>query len=45
MTDVLVNRALVDRIVIFLEQFKDRLKSSKYPPDEYKVDSIEDIVA
>ncbi len=33
MSEVQVNRALAERAVVFLEQYKDRLKSSKYPPD------------
>lgn len=44
MNDIKVNRALVERAVAFLEQYKDKLATSKYPPDEYKKDSIEDLV-
>lgn len=45
MSDIYVNRELVQRAILFLEQYKERLSTSKYPPDEYKKDSIEDIVA
>ena len=44
MSDIKVNRELVQRAVAFLEQYKDKLATSKYPPDEYKKDSIEDLV-
>lgn len=44
MSDIKVNRALVERVVAFLEQYKEKLAISKYPPDEYKKDSIEDLV-
>lgn len=44
MSDIKVNRALVERVVEFLEQYKEKLATSKYPPDEYKKDSIEDLV-
>lgn len=44
MSDIKVNRALVERAVVFLEQYKEKLATSKYPPDEYKKDSIEDLV-
>ena len=44
MSDIKVNRALVERVVVFLEQYKEKLATSKYPPDEYKKDSIEDLV-
>lgn len=44
MSDIKVNRALVERAVAFLEQYKEKLATSKYPPDAYKKDSIEDIV-
>ena len=44
MSDMQVNRALVERAVVFLEQYKEKLATSKYPPDLYKKDSIEDIV-
>lgn len=45
MSDIYVNRDLIQRAIVFLEQYKERLSTSKYPPDEYKRDSIEDIVA
>ena len=45
MSDIYVNRGLVERAIVFLEQYKERLSTSKYPPDAYKKDSIEDIVA
>lgn len=44
MSDIKVSRVLVERVVAFLEQYKDKLATSKYPPDEYKKDSIEDLV-
>lgn len=44
MSDIKVNRALVERAVAFLEQYAEKLEGSKYPPDSYKKDSIEDIV-
>ena len=44
MSDIKVNRALVERVITFLEQYKEKLATSKYPPDEYKKDSIEDLV-
>ena len=44
MNDIKVNRALIERVVAFLEQYKEKLATSKYPPDEYKKDSIEDLV-
>lgn len=44
MSDIKINRELVQRVVAFLEQYKEKLATSKYPPDEYKKDSIEDIV-
>lgn len=44
MSYIQVNRALVERAVAFLEQYKEKLATSKYPPDGYKKDSIEDIV-
>lgn len=45
MSDIKVSRTLVERAIVFLEQYKDRLSTSKYPPDEYKKDSIEDTLA
>lgn len=45
MNDIKVNRTLVERAIVFLEQYKERLSTSKYPPDEYKKDSIEDTLA
>lgn len=44
MNDIKVSRTLVERAVVFLEQYKEKLSTSKYPPDEYKKDSIDDIV-
>ena len=44
MNDIKVNKALVENAAAFLEQYKDKLSTSKYPPDEYKKDSIDDIV-
>ena len=44
MSEVQVNRELIQRTIVFLEQYKEKLSTSKYPPDEYKKDSIDDIV-
>lgn len=44
MNDIKVNRALVERAIEFLRQYAEKLEGSKYPPDSYKKDSIDDIV-
>ena len=44
MTDVKVNRSLLVRAIEFLRQYSQKLAFSKYPPDSYKKDSIDDIV-
>lgn len=43
MTDAKVSRSLIERAIEFLKQYAEKLEGSKYPPDSYKKDSIEDI--